>query len=263
MKRESSTRLPDDDRFLELLVDRATQWLELEERVELGEFLVDNPEVDDLGLELAAAAADRAFAAEHEEEPLPAALQERVLASWSNPPSEAPRAPSVLQLLPRTPAALSRLGAAAAILVALWLGYILSEKGRLNPPVSTPTELRDNLIVSAPDLVRWGWNGLGDPAFANVTGEVVWSNERQEGYMTLRNLPSNNPTESQYQLWIVDPERDKNPVDGGVFNVAAAEVVIPIDAKLPVIAPGGFALTLEKPGGVVVSAGPLLTLAGP
>ena len=45
-------------------------------------------------------------------------------------------------------------------------------------------------------------------------------------------------------------------MDGGVFDVPAnaAEVVIPIRAELPVRGREAFAVTVEKPGGVVVSA---------
>jgi anti-sigma-K factor RskA len=57
-------------------------------------------------------------------------------------------------------------------------------------------------------------------------------------------------------LWIFDGTRDKRyPVDGGVFDVPAnsAEVVIPIRATLPIRKAAAFAVTVEKPGGVVVS----------
>jgi anti-sigma-K factor RskA len=55
-------------------------------------------------------------------------------------------------------------------------------------------------------------------------------------------------------LWIFDPERDEKPIDGGVFDVdKEGEVLIPIHAKLPVGKPTLFAITVEKPGGVVVS----------
>jgi anti-sigma-K factor RskA len=60
----------------------------------------------------------------------------------------------------------------------------------------------------------------------------------------------------QYQLWIFDGGRDQRyPVDGGVFDVPtnATEVVIPIHAALPVLSAKAFAVTVEKPGGVVVS----------
>ena len=48
---------------------------------------------------------------------------------------------------------------------------------------------------------------------------------------------------------------DKYPVDGGVFDVDSetGDVVVPIRATLAVNAPVMFAVTLEKPGGVVVS----------
>lgn len=81
--------------------------------------------------------------------------------------------------------------------------------------------------------------------------------------MRLTGLPVNTPTLTQYQLWIVDPARDPGRVDGGVFDVAGGEVIVPIDAKLAVRSPAAFAITREKAGGVVVSAGPLLMAAAP
>ena len=96
-----------------------------------------------------------------------------------------------------------------------------------------------------------------------MTGDVVWNDARQEGYLLLSGMPVNDPGTSQYQLWLVDPERDSNPVDGGVFDIPAGEetVIIPIAAKLEVDDPIAFAITREKPGGVVVSRGPLLVVA--
>jgi hypothetical protein len=38
-------------------------------------------------------------------------------------------------------------------------------------------------------------------------------------------------------------------------------VRVPFGAKLPIISPAVFALTVEKPGGVVVSEGPLHLVA--
>jgi hypothetical protein len=45
-------------------------------------------------------------------------------------------------------------------------------------------------------------------------------------------------------------------VDGGVFDVPAnsTEVLVPIHAALPVRLAKAFAVTIEKPGGAVVSA---------
>lgn len=68
-------------------------------------------------------------------------------------------------------------------------------------------------------------------------------------------LAVNDPRQLQYQLWIFDKNRDQAfPVDGGVFDITpAGEVIAPITAKLPVGEPMLFAVTVEKPGGVVVS----------
>ena len=54
------------------------------------------------------------------------------------------------------------------------------------------------------------------------------------------------------------------PVDGGVFDVdSSGSVTIPIDAKLKVDSPYLFAITVEKPGGVVVSSRERLALVAP
>ena len=114
---------------------------------------------------------------------------------------------------------------------------------------------RDQLIASSNDLVRLPWtsNSADYPADSPL-GEVVWSTSAQQGYMTFTRLAKNDPTKEQYQLWIIDPSRDEKPVDGGVFDiVSGSETIVPINAKLRVDKPAVFAITVEKPGGVVVS----------
>ena len=73
--------------------------------------------------------------------------------------------------------------------------------------------------------------------------------------MSLANLPVNDPSKNQYQLWIVDLERDELPVDGGVFDIKerSSTTVIPIRNALQVSKPTVFVITLEQPGGVVKS----------
>jgi anti-sigma-K factor RskA len=84
---------------------------------------------------------------------------------------------------------------------------------------------------------------------------VIWNDEKQEGYMSLENLAVNDPTKTQYQLWIVDPERDELPVDGGVFDITQKDgtQIIPIRNALAINKPVAFVITLEQPGGVVKS----------
>ncbi len=92
-------------------------------------------------------------------------------------------------------------------------------------------------------------------AYPKSSGQVTWSDAKQQGYMTLSGLPPNDPAIAQYQLWIVDPKRDEAPIDGGVFNIPAASspVIVPIVAKLALSHPQAFVITLEQPGGVVKS----------
>ncbi len=74
--------------------------------------------------------------------------------------------------------------------------------------------------------------------------------------MRFRGLPVNTPSKEQYQLWIFDRNQsDQTPIDGGVFDITSTEeVIIPINAKLYVQDAYMFAVTIEKPGGVVVSS---------
>ena len=160
------------------------------------------------------------------------------------------------------PAAVARLGwlswagwaAAAAIAMAFMVFGLPSGKQGTGQLVAA--------VDQAADVVSWPFAGLTDE-FKGAKGKVVWSSTLQKGYLWLTGVPANAPAASQYQLWIVDPARDQHPIDGGVFDVASGEVVVPIDAKLTVGTPAAFAITREKPGGVVVSAGPLLMAAKP
>lgn len=150
------------------------------------------------------------------------------------------------------------LAAALAAVFLLW---------RPGPaPVEMPPTLIEQraALLEAPDAIVLPWaSGAAADGYENVSGDVVWSNSRQAGFMRLSGLMANDAEISQYQLWIVDPERDEHPVDGGVFNIADAgtETIIPIDAKLDIRSPAAFAITREQPGGVVVSDGPLLLVA--
>jgi hypothetical protein len=140
-------------------------------------------------------------------------------------------------------------------LAALVLAVLFVERWRARP--LDPAQRRERLIARASDLVRASWARSDDPLALQLEGELVWSPSLQEGYMSFRGLPANDPRLHQYQLWIFDATRadwEAKPVDGGVFDAAAGDVsIVPIDAKLEVRSAALFALTLEAPGGVVVS----------
>jgi Anti-sigma-K factor rskA len=125
------------------------------------------------------------------------------------------------------------------------------------PPPAPPTAAEERAaLLAKSDSLKIPLAATKDPAAAGMSGDVVWDPVTQRGFLHFAGLAANDPAVHQYQIWIFDAGRDKRyPVDGGVFDVPAnaAEVVIPIRATLMVRKPAAFAVTVEKPGGVVVS----------
>ena len=116
----------------------------------------------------------------------------------------------------------------------------------------TPAQQRQRLMDSPGQLVKAEWTKAKMDEIT-VSGDVVWSPEKQAGYLRVSGLPKNDSSRESYQLWIVDDSQNM-PIDGGVFDVTAdGEVIIPIDARLKAMNPKLFAITIEKAGGVVKS----------
>jgi hypothetical protein len=177
------------------------------------------------------------------------------------------------------------LAAAACLTYAI---FVATPDARPRPGGAPDTSARlASLERDATDIVRANWAGMsaiGAPVHAldeGVSGEIIWSDERDEGFMKISGIRPNDPDEFQYQLWIFDAERrtgdlpqfraeglpevlTQRPVDGGVFDVPAGstgEVLVPVNAKLPVGKGVIFAVTKEPPGGVVVSDRDIVFLA--
>jgi hypothetical protein len=124
-------------------------------------------------------------------------------------------------------------------------------------PAAPPTPSEERVaLLAAPTTLKITLGATKDPGAAGVTGDVVWDPAAQKGFLHFAGLKPNDPSIMQYQIWIFDGERDKRyPIDGGVFDVPAnaADIVIPIRAAVLVHKPAAFAVTAERPGGVVVS----------
>ena len=253
------------ERLAELVLERALRGLSPEQDTEMRGVSALTGMRDDGSFERAASAVVLANL-KLPLEPMPAHLRTRV-------EREAPVPPRSSAL--RTTLLVSGWVAAAACLaIALWTWRThprapvavvppptVSVPTVVSPPpppphTPTPAEERAELLAKANDVVRVQWKPAKDPTGAGASGDVVWSNSEQRGYMRFQGLAVNDPHAAQYQLWIFDKGRDaKYPVDGGVFDVAdpSGELVVPISAKLHVDSPTLFAVTVEKPGGVVVS----------
>jgi len=237
--------MPSNDRLLELMAQRATEGLADTESREFEELAAREPGADLDAFEYAAAAFQLAFL---DIEPLPEEVARKIAVTVKSSPREAVRPAAPMRSL-RT---WSRSGwlAAAAMFVAALLFWPKAPGGP---------------AIDEGRAVHLAWKPA-EPAgrYCDVTGEVVWDETAQRGYMVFRGLPVNDPKVEQYQLWIVDGRKDhyRHPVDGGVFDATSTgEIRVPFDAKLPVERAATFVLTAEQPGGVVVSDGPFLVLA--
>lgn len=105
-------------------------------------------------------------------------------------------------------------------------------------------------------LLEWGLRFPSATPGAGISkGQGSYSAVYTPPRNSWRHMTGCDPAQRQYQLWIFDRNQDeKTPVDGGVFDITSdGEVIIPIRAKLRVAEAYLFAVTIEKPGGVVVS----------
>ncbi|MEM6292880.1 MAG: anti-sigma factor [Myxococcota bacterium] len=255
-----------DDRLDALLVAQATEGLDATDAAELDALLDASPDAD------ADAYADVAAAITLAElgtvEPMPAHLRQAVL-------DDVPPRVAVAPANAAPPVRAGWMGWAVAIAVAAVLAMVLLQPERPAPIIATaaptvvvvpavepapreptPAEARKSLLNTRADARVLAWTAGPDPTGTNVRGDVVWSASEQRGYMRFEGLRPLQPEDAVYQLWIFDGTRDdRYPVDGGVFTVptGARDVVVPIDATLPVAEAAMFAVTVEAPGGVVVS----------
>lgn len=289
-----SAVLPDDERLHELLAARAVEGLAEQEQQELDQLKTHYPQLDADALERVAAALALTGLEREPMPAALRARVEADASAWlaqqraAPPPADTASGARVVELRPRPAPATAWGGwfAAAATLVLAVVGWLqvdrmaaerdmlAAQQGALETAVS---RLERNLAdkdaaldalqePSADDLLaalqgRAGtqvvpWTPTEDPAGAGADGAVVWNGEAQAGVMRFSGLEPNDPAEWQYQLWIFDAARDDRfPVDGGVFDVGPdGDALVPIRASLPVSQPVLFAITVERPGGVVVSS---------
>ncbi|MEP6901996.1 MAG: anti-sigma factor [Actinomycetota bacterium] len=265
------------DKMLELLSDKAVFGLSEAEFAELRELEKNFPEFRDESLELSAAAIGMMNL--DTSEPMPAHLQTKIaadaeqffaarneLASHAEPQAEKEEFQKTFAFEPKS-SIWQWLGWAIAGLACIALAINIwitrpnqTQIADVKPtPTITPkpeltlTEQREQLLASAKDAVQTTWGDFDPKKPKNVQGDVVWSNSAQKGFVRFRNLPVNDKNKETYQLWIFD-DNQKQPIDGGIFDANEnGEIIIPLDAKLKVQKPKMFAVTAEKPGGVVVS----------
>lgn len=142
---------------------------------------------------------------------------------------------------------------ALAACFALTSAYLVAERGGLRKRL-TRLEQRD---VLAQIQIASLSSKLENAPDANAV--VVWDEKKQRGVLKVTQLPRNEENRD-YQLWLVDP-RYKDPIDGGVFHVSNdGSLRVPFHPRSPVRDAKGFAISLERKGGVTKAEGPIVLL---
>jgi anti-sigma-K factor RskA len=240
---ETGPQKQPDEAMLDLLIKQVTEGLSPEEQRELD--VLDNEIASAYARDLEHAAAAISVAGTARPGPMPAALRSRIEA----------RLQAAIGTPARARARSTGWWAAAACLVLAVLGWLRSPLVHGPSAAPTPAEQREALLAS-PGAQQIQLETTAEPAAAGAKVDVVWDPRSQRGFARFVGLRPNDPSQHQYQLWIFDGDRDQRyPVDAGVFNVPpnADQVVVPIHAQLPVHSAKAFAVTIEQPGGVVVS----------
>ena len=263
-------------RLMELLADRALWALEAPEASELEQLLRQYPHIDTQSLERVVATLEDGSDA-HSNVPLPQGLVTRILAraKGSHGSTDANSARQPLESRQgdmyvsradvtrpgqssrpnQLPEYLGWMAAAACLLLAA-MSWLRPQSGPVSFSPVAAAQARTAILRDAEHSVQCNWQAQEDPASVGTAGDVVWNESQQQGFMRFQGLAANDPQAEQYQLWIFDASQDPaTPIDGGVFDIPAGqeEVIVPIHPKLRVRSATMFAITVEKPGGVVVS----------
>lgn len=248
------------DRVIDLLAGASAGGLDVAERQELDTLLKQLSPADRALADAVAADFDRLSGGtianwSIESKPLAPDVRARLLAKGVETISPAARTNASATprgMRPREMVAWLTAAASLAFAVFTW-----------NKPPAPPApawQARVNLLQQA-ETQTVAWSTTEDKDAKGVSGDIVWNSKEQRGFMRFKGLAANDPRVQQYQLWIFDKGREGEfPVDGGVFDISQAtqdpssgDLVVPVQPKLLVKDPALFAVTIEIPGGVVVT----------
>src|SRR5262245_9536239 len=182
-------------RLQELLGIEATQGLSPAEANELDTLLALFPDEDPDGFELAAAAVHLALSGPPDE--MPSRLSEKLhLAAIAMVPAATKTSPKLSTPRP------------AWVTWASWAGWAVAASRLVAlvytnwPEPSVEKRRKDFVHKVNPPVFEGEKKG--------VTGNIVWSDAKQEGYLEVHGLQPLDPATGTYQLWIVDGARSKD-----------------------------------------------------
>ena len=251
------------ERLLDLLVLESTQKLSLDEQREINELLDLFPEYTQDYIHEMTALAQVSFYSQDNfnNEALPKQMRKRILHAYKSELGQSTLMDYINHYM-RAFFYKPQYAWTLTVMMTIGLSFAMIEFRTYDSNFRYLPLKRVVLENTADDMIQFPWHSRSN-SLESVSGDIIWTDEGQIGFIIIAGLPMNDPTQNQYQVWILDPLNHKQPVDGGVFDVTQADktLIIPINPKLPISKAVGFAITLEQPGGVVVSNQPLLLTA--
>lgn len=254
------------ERVIDLQIDQAVGSITETDLRELNALLAQYPQLRTEEYEYAAAAVERAFVKD-DSDAMPAQVAARVIDaihSLSSLPTATQGGSPGLRLTDATTpqlvshsrprfAMLGWMAAAACLTIAAAVWF--TRPAPVQPPVTQTASQKLQMFKDAtPDLVQADWADWDDPEITGATGTVYWSESQQTGFMEFANLTPNDPTQEQYQLWIIDERGLETRVSGAIFNSdTAGTTIVEIEPSIAIRNAALFAITIEQPGGVWVS----------
>jgi len=252
-----NTITPEDSRLVELLADQALVGLSSQDELELESLLAANGEEDELSLASTAALLELSLLKPADWQPMPAGAQRRLVKAgrkWASATSSVLQAP---ELVDSPGMAMSRGATRLVWKTGPWLVaaacLVLTGIAVYNwSPWVKPDIVQ--VVNRVPDREVLPWADWDNPEVKGVSGETVWCESKQMGYMRFVNLPQNDPAKEQYQLWIVDERGMGQRISGAIFDAnPSGETIVPIEPGIQVKGAKLFAVTIEPPGGMWVS----------
>jgi hypothetical protein len=244
-----------NDRVTDLLADQALEGLTPEQELELESLLASEGVIRDISFSVAAAALELSMLTPRDLQPCPAQVRarlERAGQQWAQATASVMRAPEITQqpfpeVSRRATRFVFRAGPWLAAAACLTLAAVAWWP---NPPEQDLMQV----VNADPTSTAMTFGEWDNPEVRGVRGECVWCERSQMGYLRFVNLPPNDPTKEQYQLWIIDERGMGQRISGGIFDAAEdGETVVPIKPGIRVRDAKAFAVTIEAPGGTWVS----------
>lgn len=137
--------------------------------------------------------------------------------------------------------------------LAIACSYLIAERMGLQNRV---TQLEQRDVLAQVQIASLSSQLKSAP---NANAVVVWDEKKQRGILRVTQLPRNEKNRD-YQLWMVDPKY-KDPVGAGTFHVSNdGTLSVPFQPDAPIREATGFAISLERKGGVTKAEGPIVLL---